>query len=112
MLSERDRRILHEMERQLSDEDRRMESVTHRTRRHQRRLRRGVDVALVLSVLSALLCFALATRATTGAGVVATGLVAALLLVRRSPGRPLAAGPSVRALRRWFTTPRGRAPRR
>ncbi|OJY51982.1 DUF3040 domain-containing protein [Pseudonocardia sp. 73-21] len=84
MLSERDKRILREIEQQFTGEERRLASLTRSAQRSERRLHRAADAALIVAALAAVLCFALATAVTVGAGAVA--MVLFVLLALRSGG--------------------------
>ena len=87
MLSERDKRILREIEQQFRVEERHLASLTRSAQRSERRLHRATDAALIVAALAAVLCFALATAVTVGAGAVALVLFVLLALVSGEPRR-------------------------
>jgi Protein of unknown function (DUF3040) len=81
MLNERDRRALSEIERHLAAEDRLLRSIAHRAHRSDRWSSRGLTAAMVLAGLSTVICIALASAATLGAGLVSALLFAVLAVV-------------------------------
>lgn len=85
MLSERERRTLHEIEQQLADGDERFAEMMSRPLmgRASRWLRHGYDATIVFAGLLAVTCLALASNGSAGAGVVAGALAGCAFYLRR-----------------------------
>ncbi|WP_028921972.1 DUF3040 domain-containing protein [Pseudonocardia acaciae] len=89
MLSERERRVLRDIERRISTEDRRFAEAMRRPLPGRSWMRRVYDVTIVVAAALAVLCLALAPVGAFGAGLVAAGLAVGAFYLRRQhfPGR-------------------------
>jgi len=83
MLSDRDRRYLHEIEQRLEAEDPHLASALGAVVRPERWLRRAVDATIALSIVLAAVCLILPGAATMGPGLLAGVLAVVVFVVRR-----------------------------
>jgi uncharacterized protein (TIGR03382 family) len=83
MLSERDRRTLHEMELHLLGEDPRLGTAMQQHARADRWARRGYDATIVVAGVLALTCLLLSGVGGGGAGLVAAILAVVVWVLRR-----------------------------
>ena len=99
MLSERDLRILDEIESDLARDSRLVRVLT--VERADTRWRLGCDVAVGISLVAGPLCLVLADNGTLGSAILAVLLAAAIVVVRHRRD-PYAAW---RCVRRLWTRP-------